>query len=395
MHFLVTVAVLVYAPTGGGAGTRRGEAERAIVEAERAYGATVIDGDVVAAAGRAHGDGWTAETELGFFARAAALVAEGRRALGRVELARGEAALAQAEALYAPELWRAGVGDEAAEAAKWRGVALFELGQRGEATRAWRRAAALEPATQLTEAMVRPDVARAFAEALRKRPLAPLTVVSDGIVFVDGRRPNAATLELPVGEHLVVARAPGMRPAAKLVDVPAAGVTATISLEADARAQAIAALRDEPGADGVEAARVALGADAIVVAAISVDAGALTWAATKRQAGCGSDTVTETRADELVRRLDASGCRAQAPIAIFEAPAIAQPRPAAAGRSAGGRRDRPERATRLWERPWIWVGVVGALGVGVVLAVNLWPRDATYTGTVDYHQFSLGYSSTR
>ena len=99
----MTVAVLVYAPQPGGAGARRAEATAALIAAERANGADVVEGDAIA--------------------------------LGEGALA-AETMLAEAERVYAPELWRAGARGEAATAALWHGVALFELGTSEEAQRA-------------------------------------------------------------------------------------------------------------------------------------------------------------------------------------------------------------------------------------------------------------------
>jgi hypothetical protein len=118
----------------------------------------------------------------------------------------------------------------------------------------------------------------------------------------------------------------------------------------------------------------------------------LTYAATQRKDGCGSETITATRPEELLRRLDEEACRREAPIAVLEAPAIAHPRPAAAVVKRG---ERPLGKTPVWQRPWLWLGVVGVVGAGVVLAVSLWPRDASYSAHLDYDQFNLGYSSTR
>lgn len=309
MHFLVTVAVLVSAPPSGGAEARRSEAEHTLAAALRAGGADVVEDPVAAVR-----QGWTAKQHLAFFARAAALVGEGRAALARVELARAETLMAEAEAIYAPELGRAGVRDEWAEAAKWHGVALFELKRREEALAAWRRARSMARETELTEAMVRPEVARAFAGVRAGAP------------------PSA-----PDGEPSAAA------------------------------------------ADDVELLIERLGLDEIVVAAIALDGGAIRYAATRRARGCGSATVEGTRADELVRRLKEAPCRAGAPLVVAAPTVTARPSP-----------ERAERRARLWRRPWFWVTLVGAVGVGVVVAVNLWPRDPSYSATLDFHQFALG-----
>jgi len=310
VQFLVTVAVLVTAPPSGGAGARLGEAKASLVAAERARGVDVVEdaAELVAA-------GWTAEKNLAFFGRAAELVSDGRRALARVELEKAETLLAQAESAYAPELARPGVAEEWADAAKWHGVALFELKRRDEAVAAWGRAKALHPDALLTEAMVRPEVARAFAAARAgERPAAP----------------SLAEASLPASERL--------------------------------------------------------GLDAVIEAAIAIDAGVLTFAARRRGRDCATDVVTATRADALARRLDEAPCRAGAPaIAVAEAPVIAHPRAAPSLAKTA-----PERRARVWQKPWLWVGVVGALGVGVVLAASLWPRDASYSAVADFHSFALG-----
>jgi hypothetical protein len=397
VHFLLTVAVLVYAPDGGGAATRRGAAERTLAAALRAEGAEVV-ADAVAQAAAAQVRGWVDRDELGFFARAAAHVAEGRQALARVELARAESELATAEQLYAPELGRDGVAAEAATAALWRGVALFELGRRGEAERAWRRAVALEPATELTEAMVRPDAARAFTAALRPRTAPPHTATATLTVqvaagappafAVDGRAHEAgAVVSVSVGEHLL--RAGSL---ARLVDVPAAGATVTLELPRDTTHEAIVALAARPSVEGVAAARAALGVDTVLVAAVSLDGGELTYAAQRLQAGCASAVVTDVRADELVRRLAAAAC-GEPTLGVLAAPAIAHPRPArpaaplAVTRPPAG--SRPRLHLPLWQRPWLWATVVSALAVGVVVGVSVWPRDPTYSATVGFNQFAL------
>jgi len=316
VHFLVTVAVLLSAPPSGGAAARRAEATAALEAAERARGADVVEDPLALVAA-----GWTAESNLAFFARGAQLVSDGRRALARVELEKAEALFEAAEASYRAEAARPAVASEWADAAKWHGVALFELKRAQDATRAWGLAKRLEPATELTEAMVRPEVARAFAAA-------------------------------PVG------------------DAPALAKHAV-------------------GTDAETVQRV-LGLDELVVAAIALDAGALTYAATLRRASCATDVLTATRAAELARRLSEAPCHAGAPAAdVLAAEAIAHPRPAPAivvGRATSSTAER----ARWWRKPWPWVGVVGALGVGVVLAVSLWPRDASYSAVADFHSFALG-----
>jgi hypothetical protein len=310
VHFLVTVAVLVSAPPSGGAGARLDEARAAIAAAERARGVDVVeDPEALVAAG------WTAERNLAFFARGAQLVSDGRRALARVELEKAEALLGEAERAYEAKPAWPGARAEWAEAAKWHGVALFELKRREPAMRAWARAKGLLADSPLTEAMVRPEVATAFA-AVRAEPTAETAA-----------------------------------PAHSLADLDAE----------------------------------------IVRVAVAVDAGRLTYAAVRQGDGCETQPIVSTRADELVARLHAATCERGHKTTLAAVDVIAHPRasPSLTG-SRGKAAASGERRTPVWRRPWLWVGVVGAVGVGVVLAASLWPRDAGYTATADFHSFALG-----
>ena len=63
-----------------------------------------------------------------------------------MELEKAEALFGEAEAIYRAEAALAGrAASEWAEAAKWHGVALFELKRRDEAAAAWGLAKALQP----------------------------------------------------------------------------------------------------------------------------------------------------------------------------------------------------------------------------------------------------------
>jgi hypothetical protein len=313
VHFLVTVAVLVSAPPSGGAAARRAEATAALEAAERARGATVVSN-----AQELYERGWIAEKRLAFFGEAARLVEEGKRKLSRVELEAAAEAFEAAETVYSAHKAWDGVASAYAEAAKWRGVALFELKRRDDAMRAFSRAKGFDPATELTEAMVRPDVARAFAAAPAGTPM-----YKHGDRIGDGPR---STMEQQ------------------------------------------------------------LGLDDVIAVALAVDAGVLTYAGVLKSDGCQTDVVVAMTTEEVVRRMHEATCKPGQVSYPETAPAIAHPRPAPSLTKAG---PTVPRRTRVWEKPLLWVGVVGALGVGVVLAVNLWPRDASYSLSTDFHQFSL------
>lgn len=303
MHFLVTVAVLMQTPDSAPEAKTIRRATAELEAAERTRGADVIEDPVAAVAA-----GWTARRNLAFFARAAAVVSDGKLALARVDLARAEQLFADAEQIYAAEAARPGVRDEWAEAAKWRGVALFELKRRDEAATAWQRAKALARDVELTEAMVRPEVARAFAATAPSAWKPPVTAA----------------------------------------------------------------------ASGDDAMMRTLAIDEFVVAAVALDGETIHYAAARRAHDCSTEAIEGTRADEIVRRLHEAACKPGANVEV-KAPVIA-PRPTIV----------VERRTPVWRRPWLWLTVVGALGVGVVVAVNLWPRDASYSATLDFHQFALG-----
>ena len=287
--------------------------------------------------------------------------------------------------------------------------------------------------------MVRPDVARAFAAAGPRPVELPVAPLSD-----DGARAAELPVTPPSHRTRVAADLPDVPPshrarvaadlpdvppshrarvAADLPDVPPSHRTRVAAdlpdvppihrtrvaadlpdvppshrarVAADlpdvppshqARVAAIARLRERPTVAGVEALRTALGVDEVIVAAVALDLGTLTYAATRRGAGCGTETLTSTRAGELVERLSVATCVAGEGLTLLEAPAIAHPRLAPSSVTNGS--GTVERHPRAWRKPWLWVGVVGAVGLGVVLAVNLWPRDATYAATLDFHQFAV------
>jgi hypothetical protein len=117
------------------------------------------------------------------------------------------------------------------------------------------------------------------------------------------------------------------------------------------------------------------------------DLGAPVMAGQRVQRDCATATVIAPRADELLRRADAAACRAGAAIDVLRAPPLAHPRPAP---SLTARLVRPPPARApVWRKPWLWVGIVGALGVGVVIVANVVPRAASYTGTLGFRSFAL------
>jgi PEGA domain len=227
-------------------------------------------------------------------------------------------------------------------------------------------------------------VARAFADAVAPgRARGPLHVAAAGAqLSVDGRAvgPSPAALDVPEGEHLVRASAPGFRAQAALVDVSAGGLEVRLELDEDPVATALAALHARPLPAGVAALAAALGVDGVIAVAAGVDAGALTLVGERLDArGCSTGVVTiaigkrglDAAAAELASEL--ARAPAECPpatsadgLSIVEAGPVAHPRPIPPPPAPP-----PPRKPRFYERPWLWVGllVVTSAAVGATAAL--------------------------
>jgi hypothetical protein len=379
VHAWLLVAVLVYA-----GGPRRAEVQAAL---EKAAGDVDVHALRNAIADR--GAGWVRKEELGFFAEARARAEEGRRLLDRVELDSADRAFADAERLYEKALAWPGVATLWSQVALWHGVTAFERGQLPLAKKLFQRAVVLDPTARLTEANARPDVVRAFGEAQKPRPQVKFS--PKGELVVDGAPPAP---QLATGEHVVVARAEGRRPAAALVDVQTSMELELVPPLDPVLAQ-LESLRRAPDREALKALMAARGLDAVYVAAAGVDAGALTLVGERLdRAGCSTAPATVTlqgsaldvAAASLVDRLQ----RAQpacpgAPEEILQAPAIAHPRPAPVAVKTP---PPPPRKKKVWERPWIWMGLLAVSVVSIGLAAGLATSDTSYRANVDGSAFS-------
>jgi hypothetical protein len=407
----ITVAVVTYAHAS--LEPRATAMAGALAEAAKARGIEVVDvvsgaagrAELVARAEEERARGWVGDPELGLFARVRELVSDGRRALERVELERAEASFARAEALLDDEraLGWPGAATVRAEAARLRGVALYDLARQGAAGDAWRRASALEPAVALTEAEVRPEVVRAFrAATVRGAATAKLAVRSDrAVVEIDGVAHDGGVVEEMVapGTRFVRVRGRG-RPAGRLVDVGASGAEVVFGRADDE--PALATLRERPArAALVEAAR-ALGVDAVIAVAVGVDRGAaVVYGMRVTAAGCATEIVREAATDQrgaaeaLLGRLASAeercGDGRAGPLddgrALVDAPGVAQPTEAPA---VAPPVTPPVRPKRVWQRPWVWLGLglVGVSAAAIGLGVGLAPRSATTTITLDASGFA-------
>jgi hypothetical protein len=388
----LVVAVLVYAPPSGKAGPQLAEASQAIKRALRASGTEVVDG-AIELARKEHARGWVDERELAFFAEARALFDEGKRALERVDLERAEATFTRVANMYDTELRRPGVAGLESEVMLARGIALFEQKLTGQADWAFRRAVALEPSAQLTEATVRPDVVRAFRAATAPGPKAKLSVVAspaDAVVRVDGRLLDGTSgIEVGVGAHLILASAPGRFPVAEWVDVPVAGTERQIKLPPDPIDESLASLRTKPESLAVLQLLAELGSQVMVVA-LAIDGGVLTMVG-QRLPETGPVTVRVKRdldaaATELVTRLKAAPRDPEAldkGATLLDAQPIAHPRPPPVAGTGAPKAPK----LKFYERPWLWAGVLVVTSLAVGLAAGLAPHDTTYQATVDGAKF--------
>jgi hypothetical protein len=384
----VLVAVLVYTPPSGGAGARRGEIVQALRRAVAATGAQVAEGAIDRARGAI---GSERPERLAFFGAAIRALRTAREHVERVELAEAEESLRALDRLYEPELHRPGVPQLWSEAALLGGIVAFERGQRDEARRLFRRAVALEPTTTLTEATVRPDVARAFAEATKPRRKVELRIETDtpAQLTVDGQPPTG---EVMPGEHVVIARAEGRVPAALLVEVKDA-LTVQLSLPREPQLAALDSLSAAPTRAGLGALVDLGGVDEVLVVAAGVDAGELALVG-ERFAECATPTATvalrgtavDVGAAALLERLRAKAkeCGGE-PAAPLEAPAVAHPRPLVAVEK---KVPPPPKKKKWWERPWIWVGALAVTTAAVALGAGLAPSTTNYRVSVDGAAFS-------
>ncbi len=163
------------------------------------------------------------------FARSEALAAEGWRAYAVVDnqTARARLEAATAAALAVADL--SGGVELLAEITLRLGVVLFELGEAKTSAANFRLAYRLAPDRAVTDNEFKPAVVTAFRAAVAaptvRRAIAVSLEPSIAAVEIDGTTRVAAgeSLDLEVGLHLVVIRAPSMNAESKLVDVPAAG----------------------------------------------------------------------------------------------------------------------------------------------------------------------------
>jgi hypothetical protein len=253
-------------------------------------------------------------------------------------LERAEVELGRAVAIYERHLGWPGVTRLLGQAMRDRGVALYELGKKEEAQVAFGRARSLDPESALTEANVRPEVARAFAQSQPSGPPPAAEPPTDALLFD------------------------------------------------------LKALRVRPEEAGVQALEHSLGLDGVLLVGVSVDAGALTLVGQSYHEGCATQPVT-VRVDQagpaaaartLVTGLREAACAKEARVkALLTAQVIVSPKePPPPPRP---KKSRP----KFWERPWLWAGLVAAASVVVGVTAATVSTDANVTAKLDAKAFAL------
>jgi hypothetical protein len=398
------VAVLVYAapsqaPNDGAAQAARESRAQARESMQRALekAGVQVDRGALEAARAERAAGWVSADELGFFARARDKANEGRRLLERVELDDADGAFAEAERIYEQHLSWPGAATLWSQAALWHGVTQFERGQTAEARKLFQRAVALDPTSRLTEASARPDVVRAFGEAVKPRAQVPLSLHTlDGATLtVDGQAPKPTVQS---GEHVVVARAPGRLPLAVLAD-DTAGLSLELEPKLDPALVALDALEAAPTADGLRQLALLRGLDGVYVATTGNDLGeAVLVGARADAAGCATAPAIARRgemnllASSLLDQLSAALPRCPgAPEAVLAEEPVVHPRPApvVAVIEHKSPPKKLEKKKRIWERPWIWLGLLAVTTAGIAVGAALAPSQPSYRATVDSSAFAV------
>ncbi len=324
----------------------------AIAEARAAIGAGAVPVDVLARFRRVRetiDEGWNAYLSVSVD------FAASRLAAARTE-AETIAALPGGLELYA-------------DASLRLGAVLGKLGRQAESHAALALALALDPDRPITNVEFSPDVVEAV-DAVRALPVVlqrthVATQPADAIISVDGKEVGRAPVELdlPRGQHLVVARAPRFRALARAVAIDEGASAVRLELEPDEDAVALAT---GPGGDSralVEA----------VLRFAELDEVALALAADRRGAPalllqrCAGLPATCTAVTEI-GYADPSGLVAAAR-AAWQAAITAELRYPPTVFGERGPPIEPHRA--LWKNPYVLGGVALAVVVGTIAVIAL------------------------
>jgi len=354
--------------------TDRGAVTDAMVAAIAERGPRRLVPDAIAQARGAVGEGAVPIEVLERFRRVRDLIEEGWRAYLRVsfELAQSRLAVARTEAESIAAL--PGGAELYADASLRLGIVLGQLGQTAESQAAIALALALDPDRPITSAEFSPDVISAV-NAVRAvtRPTTEATIdvtPAGATLSIDGKDAGAGPkLQVAVGQHVVVARAPGFVSRALAIDVTGPTSGAHIALEPDtafARLDggARAGLPDPDAQELVDAAIRFADLDEVVVVADSDRMGGEALLVQR----CAGLPARCTAVVELGYG-DRSGLAAAAH-EVWQAVRAADLRypPSVLGdsRVAG---EKIVHHCEVCRSPWLWTGIGAAVLVGTITAV--------------------------
>ena len=352
-----------------GVGVIAAPAERAaLVQAIGERGRVIPD--AIAEARAAIGAGAVPADQMLRFRRVRETIDEGWAAYLRVAIdfaaARLAAARTEAETIAALP----GGTELYADASLRLGAVLGKLGRETESHAALALALALDPDRPVTLAEFSPDVVEAV-DAVRALPVVPqrthvATTPADAIITVDGKEVGRGPfeLDLPRGQHLIVARAPLYHPLARAVAIDEDASTFRLELERDDDATALAT------GPGLGDARALVEA---VLRFAELDEVVLAVAADRRGSPalliqrCGGLPATCTAATEI-GYAEPSGLTAAAR-AAWQAATTAELRypPTVFGERGGPR----EVHRPVWKNPYVWGGVAVAAIAGTIAVIAI------------------------
>ena len=371
--------------------TDRGAVADAMTGAIAQGHAARVVGDAVGQARAALAAGAVPIGELARFRRVREMIDEGWRAYLRVSFdfaqSRLAAARTEAEGLVALP----GGGELYADASLRLGIVLGQLGRAAESQSAIALALALDPDRPITNLEFSPEVVTAVdavrALARPQREVAIATSPAGAQVAVDGKELGIAPLraQLALGQHVIVARAPGYAARAEAVAIteatdrtlqpgPVGSVTrgdVQIELEPDVAAQALA----EGARPGLADARAQELVDALLQLADLDDV--VLVAASDRRGGdallvqrCAGAPARCTAVVELGYG-DRSGLTAAARAAwqaVRAADLRYPPSVLADPRLAG---ERVVHHCELCRNPYVWAGVGAAAVIATVTTIAI------------------------
>lgn len=210
----------------------------ALATAVEARGAAVVRDPVAVARARRQG-GAVERGRLDGFADARRLIQDGWNAYLKVEPSFADARLGEARRRLETVLDLDGALELLADASLRLGAVRLHMQRAEKATAAFALAATLDPGREVSAQDFAPEVVRAYLQVrdLAGGPGAELEVRSSAgaEIEIDGVPAGQAPLakQVSIGEHAVVARAPGKLAAAQIVAVPAAGAEIDLTLDED------------------------------------------------------------------------------------------------------------------------------------------------------------------